>query len=575
MDTTNHSSSSHHNTHKQKKKKLHTPEVKFRFDLDLCSKKKDLISAISLYEFALSNSIRLTQHHFNSLLYICSNSVTDPSTKSSAIECGFRIFNQMVSNNVEPNEATITAVARLAGAKNDGDLAFELVKSMGTKYKGVVPRLRTYGPAVFCFCRNGEADKAYEVDEHMGFMGIRPEEDELAALLKVSVEKRKEEKVYEYFHKLRGTLSCVRESTAEIIESWFGGEVASEVGLVNWDVRQVEEAVLRNGGGWHGQGWLGRGNWVVHRSNINLGGCCSSCGEQLVCVDIDREDTEKFVQSVASLAMERERQSNFKEFQDWLEEHSEYEAIIDGANVGLYQQNFADGGFSISQVDAVMKELYKQSKTWPLVVLHNKRLRTLLQNDLNRELIEKWMDQGVLYGTPNGSNDDWYWLYAAVKLKCLLVTNDEMRDHIFELLGSSFFLKWKERHQVRYISVKGNLQLQMPPSYSLVIQESKKGSWHVPLAGDGVDESSRTWICITRPVSNESFNEVPERTEDSEIGQFPCNCYLSNSCDSNNNIMTNNGLNGASDCTQICHHRPITITGKRKNRSPSPSRLNP
>ena len=39
-------------------------------------------------------------------------------------------------------------------------------------------------------------------------------------------------------------------------------------------------------------------------------------------------------------------------------------------------------------------------------------------------------------------------MYAAVKVKSLLVTNDEMRDHIFELLGSSFFLKWKERHQV-------------------------------------------------------------------------------------------------------------------------------
>lgn len=39
-------------------------------------------------------------------------------------------------------------------------------------------------------------------------------------------------------------------------------------------------------------------------------------------------------------------------------------------------------------------------------------------------------------------------MYAAVKAKSLLVTNDEMRDHIFELLGSSFFLKWKERHQV-------------------------------------------------------------------------------------------------------------------------------
>ncbi|GFQ03267.1 hypothetical protein PHJA_002470500 [Phtheirospermum japonicum] len=36
---------------------------------------------------------------------------------------------------------------------------------------------------------------------------------------------------------------------------------------------------------------------------------------KLVCVDIDRADTEKFAQSVASLAMERELQTNFKEFQ--------------------------------------------------------------------------------------------------------------------------------------------------------------------------------------------------------------------------------------------------------------------
>jgi proteinaceous RNase P len=41
-----------------------------------------------------------------------------------------------------------------------------------------------------------------------------------------------------------------------------------------------------------------------------------------------------------------------------------------------------------------------------------------------------------------------YWLYAAVRYKCVLVTNDEMRDHLFELLGNGFFPKWKERHQV-------------------------------------------------------------------------------------------------------------------------------
>ena len=41
-----------------------------------------------------------------------------------------------------------------------------------------------------------------------------------------------------------------------------------------------------------------------------------------------------------------------------------------------------------------------------------------------------------------------YWLYAAVSCRSLLVTNDEMRDHLFQLLGTSFFPRWKEKHQV-------------------------------------------------------------------------------------------------------------------------------
>jgi proteinaceous RNase P len=36
--------------------------------------------------------------------------------------------------------------------------------------------------------------------------------------------------------------------------------------------------------------------------------------------------------------------------QEWLDRHGPYDFVVDGANVGLYQQNFADGGFSVSQV---------------------------------------------------------------------------------------------------------------------------------------------------------------------------------------------------------------------------------
>lgn len=60
------------------------------------------------------------------------------------------------------------------------------------------------------------------------------------------------------------------------------------------------------------------------------------------------------------------------------------------------------------QLDDVVKELYNRSgKKWPLVVLHNKRLRGLMENPSSRRLVEEWMNNGALYTTPNGSNDDW------------------------------------------------------------------------------------------------------------------------------------------------------------------------
>ena len=43
---------------------------------------------------------------------------------------GFEIYETMKLQGVPPNEATFTAVARLAVAKEDGDLAFDMVKQM-------------------------------------------------------------------------------------------------------------------------------------------------------------------------------------------------------------------------------------------------------------------------------------------------------------------------------------------------------------------------------------------------------------------------------------------------------------
>jgi len=37
--------------------------------------------------------------------------------------------------------------------------------------------------------------------------------------------------------------------------------------------------------------------------------------------------------------------------QAWLDRHGPYDAIVDGANVGLYNSNFGKGGFNFYQVN--------------------------------------------------------------------------------------------------------------------------------------------------------------------------------------------------------------------------------
>lgn len=61
------------------------------------------------------------------------------------------------------------------------------------------------------------------------------------------------------------------------------------------------------------------------------------------------------------------------------------------------------------QLKAVVEELHSRSGSkWPLVILHKKRLKSFREDPCSRRLLEEWIDDGVLYTTPHGSNDDWY-----------------------------------------------------------------------------------------------------------------------------------------------------------------------
>ncbi|XP_058732287.1 proteinaceous RNase P 1, chloroplastic/mitochondrial-like [Vicia villosa] len=559
----------------KKKKIKDTPQVKLRVSLDMCSKRGDLEGALAFYDSAISEGVTLGQHQYTVLLYLCSsaaigvlgpaksgkgtrtlnaqvssvnrndddrfcsdsddNRVLDNSVsvsrsdsekldeksealvsdevKNLALRRGFEVYENMCLNKVELNEAALTSVARMAMAMCDGDMAFEMVKQM--KILGLSPRLRSYGPALSAYCNNGEIDKAFDVENYMLEHGVYPEEPELETLLRASVRAGKSDRVYYVLHKLRSSVRKVSNATADLIVDWFKSETASKVGRRKWDKKLIMEAIENNGGGWHGIGWLGKGKWQVLQTSVGKDGVCKCCGVQLATIDLDPVETETFAKSVASIAISKEKNSNFQTFQKWIDQYGPFEAVIDAANVGLYSQ----GKFMPSKITAVANgmRLKLPSKKFPLIVLHHRRIRGDKRDaPINKAVVDRWKNAGALYATPTGSNDDWYWLYAAIKFKCLLVTNDEMRDHLFQLLGNDFFPKWKERHQVRFGFSDNGPEFYMPPPCSVVIQESEEGHWHIPIEAELNDETERSWLCITRASEDSlaaSKDEKPLRTK--------------------------------------------------------------
>ncbi|WOL08338.1 proteinaceous RNase P 1, chloroplastic/mitochondrial-like isoform X1 [Canna indica] len=425
--------------------------------------------------------------------------------KEYARSRGLEIYEKMFSENIPMSEAALTSAARLAMSMNNGELAFQIVKQM--KPLGITPRLRSYGPALLTFCKNGDVDKAFEVEAHMLENGVQPEEPELAELLRASIAARRGKKVYYLLHKLRTNVRQVSSSTAELIELWFKSSTASRVGKRKWDTEEVTKAIENGGGGWHGLGWLGRGKWNVSHTFVSDDGVCMTCGNKLVTIDLDPVETENFAKCVASLAKKRERNSNFQKFQKWLDYYGPFEAVVDAANVGLFSQK----RFSLRKVNAVVNAVRQKlpMKRCPLIVVHNRRLTGSKMNEpTNMKLLEKWKNADAIYETPTGSNDDWYWLYAAITCKCLIVTNDEMRDHIFQVLGNDFFPRWKERHQAHFRYRDGSFEFEMPPPCSIVIQENERGHWHIPISAEQEQERKRTWLCATRANMSNTIEET-------------------------------------------------------------------
>ncbi len=356
-------------------------------------------------------------------------------------------------------EMCYTALARKEAILGDGEAALRHALSMTDAQP---KKNRCFLPALAAFGVSGAASRALVTYEALMEAGLEPGEAEFCKILQAI------------------SMDCAMEWSK--VESILG-HMAKETTDLQPNTISALAAVFES-----------RTDLTAEISlcTVRDDGYCESCDDVLRAVDLDEDEYSQFAQGIASLAKKHgKRADEFDGFVKWLKEHGPFGVVIDAANVAFYNQNFESGGFNFSQIEAVVErvgECHPDLK--PLVVLHINRTRgPAASTSKSKALLKSLTEQNRFYAAPMGSNDDWYWMYAAVVAgpNGILVSNDEMRDHLFNLLAPKYFKKWKQRHQTRY-SFSGEpdtLVLENPPPFTRCTQALRKEngttSWMFPI----------------------------------------------------------------------------------------------
>lgn len=529
----------------RKKRKEYTPDMQARLAIQMAAKSGDIAAALAVYDECKREGVRVAADSYSSLLYMCSlgeeweaavpralpsssaaaavgppkASVQDkhPSPLQSTGEGGaspagdaleaaqppsaavqselgaaevmargqqiFQEMQQQGGGKALP-EMCYTALARMAAVAGKPSEAFSIVKQM--QAEGIPPRLRSFTPALVGFAEQGDFSSASEVDAAIAACSLDLTESEFARLMQAAALSASWEEGRLVLLRMGRELTTLQRRTLDLIAAFFESQQAQQAFAPG---ERSESQALR---------------WEVGECHVDEHGVVTpACRGRMRPVDLDAQEWVAFREGIASLAETQEKRPNeFRKFLEWLERNGPFGAVVDGANVALFGQNFESGGFTFGQIRAVRDHLREQHPDLkPLVILHNGRTRApQAQRPEAQQLLQEMKDAGEFFASPTGSNDDWYWIYASVAAgeRGLLVSNDEMRDHIFQLLAPKFFMKWKQRHQLKYKFGVGGLQFEYPAPFTTCVQELACGSWVFP-AAEG------PWLCARRvpplPVS--------------------------------------------------------------------------
>lgn len=451
----------------------------------------DLDVAYNVYRQCKENGIPLTPNLYTNLLSLTAG-LGDPgcgslmrrSAPPKDYHKAMEIYTSIRQLNIIPAEAAFSALIRCCCSEGHKEQALELYEDM--KRLGLEPKLRGVTALVAAYGAAGDTSTCFYLFEEMKTkLNIDPTEKEYYSLLQACAIAKDARFIAVIDELMEDHLLLHDQETIDLIYQHLQEQYQFEQTPSTVESSGVLKAVTDVAS-----------PLVLQSIDLNLQ-TRSGLLEQLQSFAIDRDPNQKHklnnkVKDLVSLkpapavaadtamvtvedpvkdattttkdttrkyvVLPKANEEKWTAFTSWLDQrHAAYpfDIIVDGANIGYYKQNFpgAPNHIDYHQLHALIEALIRDHGKKPLLIIHSRHLADHMippHDPKVRTLIASWRERNLVYATPKGFNDDWFWLYTTVRFQIPVVTNDEMRDHHFKLLSPRYFMRWRERYRVCY-----------------------------------------------------------------------------------------------------------------------------
>jgi hypothetical protein len=207
---------------------------------------------------------------------------------------------------------------------------------------------------------------------------------------------------------------------------------------------------------------------------INDNTRCSKCQVELLNYDFTDINKHHLLLDIENKLInekdDRGIKNAFGDFKEFLNNISNVDIIIDGANVGYYglnyrnpvsQKNIKNKGYVDSLVNyeqiKQMVEIFEKQNKKILIILHERHYNNIKINIEDKKMLEKWISDDKLYLSSKKLNDDICWMYASIYYTnpennhfAHIISNDMMREHCLNIMNKKLFIMWKNMNQISY-----------------------------------------------------------------------------------------------------------------------------